>query len=329
MSMAPLKILVVEDNPELAQLIAHTMLRQGQAPSFTAICVERLDQSLDRLRGRDIDGVILDLNLPDSHGLQSLRAIRNQNPELPVIVLTAIEDESAALQALREGAQDYLLKSEISSNMLVRSIRFAMERKRGEQAHARLAAIVEGSRDAIVGMDLDGGVVSWNPAAERIFGCKFEDVAGRSMSMFVPADAPDEMPVILQWLQRGDPVKDFETVRQARDGRMIHLAVSISPVKSASGQIIGAAMIARDIERRIRAEQDRDTLLRQLQATLAQVDLLSGLLPICASCKKVRDDQGYWTQVEVYVRDRTNAEFTHGICPECAQKYRENLVKKL
>lgn len=326
--MAVLKILVVEDNPELAQLIAHTMLRQGQAPSFTAICVGQLDQCLERVRARDIDAVILDLNLPDSHGLQSLRAIRNQNPELPIIVLTAIDDEGSALQALREGAQDYLLKSEISPNMLVRSIRFALERKRGEQAHARLAAIVEGSRDAIIGMDLDGAVVSWNPAAERMFGYKFDEVAGRSMSMFVPPDAPDEMPVILQWLQRGDPVKDFETVRQARGGRLIHLAVSISPVKNSS-RIVGAAMIARDIERRIRAEQDRDILLRQLQASLAQVQLLSGLLPICANCKKVRDDQGYWTQVEVYVRDRTHAEFTHGICPDCAKKYRESMVPKL
>src|SRR5204862_3801746 len=106
-----LKILVVEDNAELAQLIAHTMLRHGQGPLFHSVCVGSIDQSLERLRVRDIDAVILDLNLPDSHGLQSLRAIRNQNPELPIVVLTAIEDESAALQALREGAQDYLLKS--------------------------------------------------------------------------------------------------------------------------------------------------------------------------------------------------------------------------
>jgi hypothetical protein len=79
------------------------------------------------------------------------------------------------------------------------------------------------------------------------------------------------------------------------------------------------------VEERVRAEKERDTLFRQLQASLAQVQLLSGLLPICASCKKVRDDQGYWTQVEIYVRDRSRAEFTHGICPECAKKYREQM----
>jgi PAS domain S-box-containing protein len=328
MSNPAVKILLVEDNSELSQLIAH-MLRQGEARVFNFVCLARLDQGLERLQVRDIDAVILDLGLPDSDGLQTLRAIRNQSPELPIVVLTAVADEDTALQALREGAQDYVLKSDLSSNMLVRTIRFAIERKKGEQAHARLAAIVEGSRDAIIGMDLDGAVVSWNPAAERMFGYKLDQVAGRSMAMLVPADVPDELPVLLHWLQRGDPIKDFETVRQARDGRLVHVAVSISPVKSASGRIIGAAMIARDIEERIRVERERDALLRQLQASLAEVQMLSGLLPICASCKKVRDDGGYWTQVEVYVRDRTNAEFTHGICPDCAKKYRDAIVQKL
>jgi hypothetical protein len=130
-------------------------------------------------------------------------------------------------------------------------------------------------------------------------------------------------------LKRGDPVKDFETVRYTKEGKLIHVALSISPVRSASRRIIAASIIARDIEERVRAEKERDKLLRQLQASLAEVDMLSGLLPICASCKKVRDDQGYWTQVEVYVRDRTNAEFTHGICPECVKRYRDAMPQKL
>jgi PAS domain S-box-containing protein len=204
-----------------------------------------------------------------------------------------------------------------------------MERKRGEQANARLAAIFESSQDAIIGMNLDGSIVSWNPAAERIFGYKLEEVSGRSISIIGRGDAPDEMPLILEWLKRGDPVKNFETVRYAKDGRMIHVALSISPVKGASGRIVAASIIARDVEERVRAEKERDALFRQLQASLAEVQLLSGLLPICASCKKVRDDGGYWTQVEVYVRERTNAEFTHGICPECAKKYREAMIQKV
>ena len=137
------------------------------------------------------------------------------------------------------------------------------------------------------------------------------------------------MPLILAWLKRGESVKDFETVRYSKDGRMIHVALSVSAVKGSTGKIVGASIIARDIEERVRAEKQRDTLFRQLQASLAEVQLLNGLLPICASCKKVRDDQGYWTQVEVYVHERTNAEFTHGICPECAKVYRAAMPKQL
>jgi len=141
--------------------------------------------------------------------------------------------KNVALQALREGAQDYLLKSEISRNIVLRSVRFAIERKRGEQATPP-GAIFECSKIAIIGMTLDGAIVSWNPAAERIFGYKLEEVSGRSISMIGRGDAPDEMPLILEWLKRGDPVKDFETVRYTKEGKLIHVSLSVSPVRSAS-----------------------------------------------------------------------------------------------
>jgi hypothetical protein len=75
-----------------------------------------------------------------------------------------------------------------------------------------------------------------------------------------------------------------------------------------------------DITERKRAEKERERLIRELQDTLAKVKQLSGMLPICSSCKKIRNDKGYWSQVEVYIRDNSEAEFTHGICPECMKK---------
>jgi PAS domain S-box-containing protein len=328
MSIPSPKVLLIEDNSELAQLIGH-MLQRGQISSFSCICLDRLETAIQRLRLGDITAAVLDLGLPDSSGLGSLSRLCSEFPDLPIVVLTALEDETVALEALREGAQDYLLKSEISCNAVVRSIRFAIERKQGEQANSRLAAIFECSQDAIIGMNFDGSIVSWNPGAERMFGYKHEEVFGKSIGVIGRGDAPDEMPLILAWLKRGESVKDFETVRYSKDGRMIHVALSVSAVKGSTGKIVGASIIARDIEERVRAEKQRDTLFRQLQASLAEVQLLNGLLPICASCKKVRDDQGYWTQVEVYVHERTNAEFTHGICPECAKIYRAAMPKQL
>lgn len=79
-------------------------------------------------------------------------------------------------------------------------------------------------------------------------------------------------------------------------------------------------VIVRDVTDNKQAEAEREQLLLELQAALAEVKTLSGLLPICASCKKIRDDQGYWHQIEVYIRDHSEADFSHGICPDCARK---------
>jgi hypothetical protein len=84
--------------------------------------------------------------------------------------------------------------------------------------------------------------------------------------------------------------------------------------------VVGASAIVRDITQIKREEQERLKLIQDLTAALSQVKALSGLLPICASCKKIRDDRGYWQQVETYIKERSNADFTHGICPECVQR---------
>jgi len=79
--------------------------------------------------------------------------------------------------------------------------------------------------------------------------------------------------------------------------------------------------IAHDITKRIQAEKEREKLILNLQEALDNIKTLSGLLPICSNCKKIRDDKGYWNQIESYIRDHSEAEFSHGICPECAKKY--------
>ena len=96
--------------------------------------------------------------------------------------------------------------------------------------------------------------------------------------------------------------------------------VSVSPIHDASGQLVGAVHVARDITERKQAEAEQERLILELRDALAQVKTLSGLLPICANCKKIRDDKGYWHSVEVYVRDHSEADFSHGMCPDCAKE---------
>ena len=92
-----------------------------------------------------------------------------------------------------------------------------------------------------------------------------------------------------------------------------------SPAKFGLGAFQGTQGIARDISARKQAEEEREKMISQLQEALDNIKTLKGLLPICANCKRIRDDKGYWNQIEAYVRDRTDAEFSHSICPECAK----------
>jgi len=100
----------------------------------------------------------------------------------------------------------------------------------------------------------------------------------------------------------------------------IPLRVTCSPYHDEHGCPVGTVHVARDISEEKRRDEEREELIARLQEALAQAKTLSGLLPICSSCKKIRDDRGYWNQIETYIRERSAAEFTHGICPDCAQK---------
>jgi len=126
--------------------------------------------------------------------------------------------------------------------------------KRAEQASRRLAAIVESSEDAIVSKDLNGIITSWNQAAERLFGYRAEEVIGKPVTLLIPPERQDEEPAILARIRRGEPVDHYETVRRRKDGCQLDISLTVSPIRDAQGNIVGASKIARDITRRKRVE---------------------------------------------------------------------------
>jgi two-component system, OmpR family, sensor histidine kinase VicK len=121
------------------------------------------------------------------------------------------------------------------------------DRKRADEAVLRLAAIVESSEDAIVSKDLNGIIMSWNQGAERIFGYRADEVLRKPITILIPPDRPDEEPEILRRVRQGQRVEHYETVRRRKDGTLVDVSLTVSPVKDPKGRIIGVSKIARDI----------------------------------------------------------------------------------
>src|ERR1700680_2740327 len=123
-------------------------------------------------------------------------------------------------------------------------------------AALRLAAIVESSDDAIVSKDLSGIITSWNSGAERLFGYTAEEIVGRSITTLIPPDRLNEEDLVLAEIRRGQRVEPFETVRWRKDGTVVNVSVTVSPIRDATGTIVGASKIARDISDRKRMETE-------------------------------------------------------------------------
>ncbi len=138
------------------------------------------------------------------------------------------------------------------------------DRKRAEEVGQRLVAIVESSDDAILSKNLDGIITSWNRGAERLFGYTADEIVGKSVTMLIPAERHDEEPEILGRIRRGEHIDHYETVRLRKDGSLVDISLSVSPVKDGHGNIIGASKIARDITERKQAQARQDMLTREL-----------------------------------------------------------------
>jgi DNA-binding response OmpR family regulator len=142
MAERALKLLVVDDNPHDVELVRAQLEEARTARPFDVESVGRLTAALERLARRDVDVVLLDLGLPDAAGTQGVVRLVRDVGEVPVVVLTGNDNEALGLRAVQDGAQDYLVKGQVSGPVLQRSLRYAIERKRAEQAVARLAVVM-------------------------------------------------------------------------------------------------------------------------------------------------------------------------------------------
>ena len=161
------------------------------------------------------------------------------------------------------------------------------DRKRAEEAAHRLVSIVESSDDAILSKDLDGVITSWNEGARRLFGYAPEEIVGKPVTLLIPEDRQGEEPGIIGRIRRGQRVDHFETVRRRKDGTLVEISVTVSPIKDSAGRVVGASNISRDIAERRRAEEQERLLLREMNHRIKNLfALASGVVTLSSQAAK-------------------------------------------
>lgn len=194
--------------------------------------------------------------------------------------------------------------------------------RRSEQ---RLRNITSSLGEGLYLMDVNGQVTFMNPEAERLLGWTEAEVKNKSLhdvvhnrrtdGTYLPIDECGIRNVIMTGVIR----HSNEEIFTRKDGTSFPIAVISAPMVE-DGKIVGAVSAFRDISETKKIEQEREKLFRELETALATIKTLRGILPVCASCKKIRDEKGSWKPMESYIAERTDAQFSHSVCPECMKE---------
>jgi len=269
-------ILLVDDDHK--SLMAMEALLSG--PDRRIVTARSGTDALRRLLQEEFALILLDVRMPDMDGFETATMIR-QNERFrytPIIFLSAVDTlDEDVIKGVSSGAVDYLfkpvmpdvLKTKVSVFVDLFRMNERMKQQAVKEAQALLAAVVESSQDAIVSKNLDGVILSWNAGAERLFGYTAEETIGKSITLIIPPERQEEDTRILERIKRGERIEPFETLRRAKDGRLIDISLTISPILDGAGRIIGASKVARDITERKRMEAELLELNAELEKRVA------------------------------------------------------------
>ncbi len=259
MSTGPIHVLLIEDNPGDVRLLRELLGNTGAgAGAFVLTHVDRLAAGIRHLEERAIDVILLDLSLPDSQGTETLLNTHTAARGVPIVVMTATEDEELALRLIQAGAQDYLVKGQTTASQLARTLKYAVGRKRleetlREQTHF-LQSVLNSMADGVVMADASGTFRVWNPAAERILGSGPVNMKigqwSEHYALFLPDKVTpypaDEVP--LAKAIRGESVTNaLLFLRRPTPTDGVWLDVSARPLLDENGQVRGGVVVFRDI----------------------------------------------------------------------------------
>ena len=211
-------------------------------------------------------------------------------------------------------------------NVIAEHLGRVAERMQAEERIRQLSRAVEQSPASIVITNPAGDIEYVNPKFIEVTGYTLAEVLGKNPRVLKSGEMSSEAYGLLWQTIAAGKEWSGEFHNKKKNGELYWESASISPIRDLAGRVTHYVAVKEDITGRKQTEAERDKLIQDLQEALANVKSLSGLLPICASCKKIRDDKGYWSQVESYIQKHSDATFTHGICPDCIKKLNPDLA---
>jgi len=320
-----LKILMLEDEPADAELAAQALRKAGIDFSFKR--VDEKNAFVVALEEFHPDIVLADYRLPAFDGLEALAIAVERVPDVPFVFVSGAMGEEFAIETLHRGAADYVLKNHLGK--LAPAVARALQEAAERNLRRKLAAIVESSEDAIFAYTLDGNITTWNGGAIKMYGYSADEILGKPVNILTVPGHEHDIAELLSAVGSGRSVAHHETSRRCKDGRIVEVSISLSPIRESSGTISGISSIARDITERKVAEralyqlnrelQDSEERQRTLVQTIPDLVWLKDLDGVYLSCNA--QFERFFGAKAAEIIGKTDYDF---VAQELADSFREN-----
>ncbi len=321
------KIMIVEDEMMISEDIKTTLIQLDY--EIAGICSTG-EEAVSLAITKKPELIIMDIQLEGKiSGVEAAKRIVKQN-DVPVIFLTAYADD-VTIQTASEAEPYFYLVKPFNENDLKAAIQITLVKHAAAQqikiSNRKFESLFLGNPEAAVYLDNKFRIIEVNLRFTELFGYTQQEAKNKLVfDLIVPQEKMKESKEFSQG--KIEQTMNYETIRQSKDGKLIPVLVSSSPI-ILDDKKAGTIITYRDISALKKVEEEKEKLISNLQKALEEVKTLSGLIPICSHCKKVRDDGGYWDQVENYITKHSNVDFSHGICPDCLRQYYPEMYDKM
>ena len=318
-------ILIVEDEIIVA---ADLEMKLKQIGYVVAGIASRGREAVDMAMHYKPQLILMDIQLNGSmDGIETAEKIKSFL-DVPIVYLTAHSDRATLSRAKLSGPLGYILKP-FDDRELVTQIELAIYKHQTDrQLHGQrelLRVTLSSIGDGVIATNPEGNINFINSVGESLTGWSKNDAIGKSLdevfriiNEHTRESLTNPMEDLLNTGLMSNPASQWLLL--SREKKKIPVWISGAPIRGKQDNFQGIILVFRDISLQRQSEKEKDSLIAELKEAMGKVKTLSGLLPICASCKKIRDDKGYWNQIEAYIRKHSKVEFSHGICPDCAKK---------